>query len=82
MTINELRAAKRDIATLTIALDLARKGCTEYRTRASKAEQECAEWKARFDLLLRQPAQTRGPDYVQSRPTSNEPPKLPTTTSP
>ena len=57
-----LRAAKRDIATLTIALDLARKGCTEYRTRASKAEQECAEWKARFDLLLRQPAQTRGPD--------------------
>ena len=23
-----------------------------YRRRATKAEQECAEWKARFDLLL------------------------------
>jgi molecular chaperone GrpE (heat shock protein) len=24
-----------------------------YRARATKAEQECAEWKARFDVLLR-----------------------------
>lgn len=23
-----------------------------YRTRATKAEQECAEWKRRFDVLL------------------------------
>jgi soluble cytochrome b562 len=30
----------------------------EYRTRATKAEQECADWKRRFDELLfrREPA--------------------------
>lgn len=52
----QLRTAKRDIKTLQLNLDAVRRLLDEYRIRASKAEQECAEWKVRFDLLLRQPA--------------------------
>ena len=47
-----LRAAKRDLNETRAYLRDARRQCEAYRIRATQAEQECAEWKARFDLLL------------------------------
>lgn len=41
----QLREAERDMRTVESQRDV-------YRTRATKAEQEAAEWKARFDILL------------------------------
>ena len=77
-----LRQARRDIKELQSELDATRMAQTVFRQRATKAEQDCAEWKARFDLLLRQPAQTRGPDYCKPiTPSSADPlPALPTIT--
>jgi outer membrane murein-binding lipoprotein Lpp len=31
-----------------------------YRVRATKAEQECAEWRERFDILLRRDGKKAG----------------------
>lgn len=48
----ELRNLKRDYRDCQ---GIARKWeslAQEYRTRATKAEQEVAEWKRRFDVLL------------------------------
>jgi hypothetical protein len=39
--------------SLTKQLNTARIECGSYRVRATKAEQEVAEWKARFDELLK-----------------------------
>jgi hypothetical protein len=39
------RNAQKDITDLQASV-------REYRTRATKAEQECADWKRRFDELL------------------------------
>ena len=48
-----LRALKRKYADLIVQHQAVSRDCTNYRARATKAEQELAEWKARFDLLLR-----------------------------
>lgn len=48
----QLRTANRALKESAAALDRAQAKLTEYRARATKAEQECAEWKRRFDLLL------------------------------
>ena len=75
-----LRTAKAEIKALVLLLRSAEGARETYRVRASKAEQECVEWKARFDLLLRQPVQIRGPDYYRPiTPSSADPlPALPT----
>jgi hypothetical protein len=75
-----LRAAKREIKELHLLLNAARRLRDEYRERASKAEQECAEWKARFDpLLKRTPQEQLYGQYGQPSPSSADPlPKLPT----
>jgi hypothetical protein len=49
----ELKRAKDDIKSLTSQLSGTRSLVTDYRARATKAEQEVAEWKNRFDLLLK-----------------------------
>lgn len=48
--IRTLRAELKRAHNETLA---ARNQCAEYRARATRAEQEAAEWKARFDILLR-----------------------------
>jgi hypothetical protein len=52
-TETKLRTAKADIRRLYIELARANQAASEYRARATKAEQEAAEWKQRFDVLLR-----------------------------
>lgn len=47
-----LVSARREIARLRAELKSARDMSQLYRTRATQAEQELAEWKARFDKLL------------------------------
>lgn len=47
-----LRNARREIRDLEKHLAGTVKDRETYRIRATKAEQECAEWKRRFDLLL------------------------------
>lgn len=42
----ELRRCQEDLARLRLTAE-------QYRVRATKAEQEAAEWKERFDSLLR-----------------------------
>jgi hypothetical protein len=49
----QLRAERRENNALRSQLEAARIDCTAYRTRATKAEQEVAEWKRRFDALLK-----------------------------
>lgn len=48
----EIRNLKRDVKSLRYELKLADENTRAYRARATKAEQEVAEWKARFDALL------------------------------
>ncbi len=48
----QIRTLKHDMKRVTKNRDDIQKLCAEYRSRATKAEQECAEWKARFDALL------------------------------
>ena len=45
LTRRELKRSMVDRLNLTNEL-------AGYRRRATKAEQECAEWKSRFDMLL------------------------------
>lgn len=49
----QLRAAKSEIRSIEKALDQSRALTRELNARAIKAEQELAEWKTRFDILLR-----------------------------
>ena len=49
----QLRAAKADIRRLTVERGRAEQQAAAYRARATKAEQEVAEWKKRFDALLK-----------------------------
>jgi hypothetical protein len=56
----QLRTAKADIRRLHIELNRAAQSVSDYRSRATKAEQEAAEWKQRFDLLLRRDEQKKG----------------------
>lgn len=49
----QLRTTKALLKGLERELQQARQTCADYRGRATKAEQEVAEWKARFDQLLK-----------------------------
>lgn len=49
----QLRTAKSEIRSLEKALDQSRALTRELNARATKAEKESAEWKERFDILLR-----------------------------
>jgi hypothetical protein len=49
----KLRHAQRELKELLLGLNECKKAREIYRIRATKAEQECMEWKARFDVLLR-----------------------------
>lgn len=48
----QLRTERRENSELRKQLSAARFEVTNYRTRATKAEQEAAEWKRRFDVLI------------------------------
>lgn len=56
----QLRRARADCRELNAELIVVRKRAAEYCTRATKAEQELAEWKQRFDILLRRDGGTAG----------------------
>lgn len=47
-----LRQARSELRATEIALCKANARADEFRVRATKAEQEVAAWKTRFDLLL------------------------------
>jgi FtsZ-binding cell division protein ZapB len=49
----QLRGAKSQIAILQKEVRALTAQRDQYRVRATKAEQETAEWKARFDILLK-----------------------------
>ena len=48
----ELRTVRAEFKRYRAAYDERIRDCTAFRLRAIKAEEECAEWKRRFDLLL------------------------------
>ena len=48
----ELRAVRAEFSRFQATYDERIRECTAFRLRAIKAEEECAEWKRRFDLLL------------------------------
>jgi FtsZ-binding cell division protein ZapB len=48
-----LRAARAELKRERSAYENIAAQRDAYRARATKAEQELAEWKARFDILLR-----------------------------
>lgn len=48
----QIRNLNRDLRDRDAQLSRLKATVNEYRARATKAEQECAEWKRRFDLLL------------------------------
>lgn len=48
----QLATARRELKRALQRLQAANASVHEYRTRATRAEQELAEWKARFDKLL------------------------------
>ena len=48
----ELRNLRRDLKRTEEDLRAVKQAAEAYRSRATKAEQETAEWKRRFDLLL------------------------------
>jgi len=49
----QLRTAKSELKEQRAALSAQAEATAIWRGRATKAEQEVAEWKARFDLLLK-----------------------------
>jgi hypothetical protein len=49
----QLATLRRDLRQSDSELRIVRAALTEYRARATKAEQELAEWKRRFDELLK-----------------------------
>lgn len=58
----QIRTLKRQLLDTEKCLGAIRTEASNYRTRATKAEQELAEWKQRFDLLLsRTPEQKATP---------------------
>lgn len=56
----QLRTTRALIRGLEKELARARQQVTDYRARATKAEQESAEWKRRFDILLQRDEQKKG----------------------
>lgn len=59
-TETQLRTAKARIRQLERALAAAEKNGAEFRSRATRAEQEIAEWKSRFDALLHRDEMKKG----------------------
>lgn len=49
----QIRALKRELKNLQSTFTTVCILRDEYRARATKAEQEAAQWRERFDLLLR-----------------------------
>lgn len=49
----QLKTAKRELKETKEALGRMQELANNYYGRATKAEQEVAEWRARFDTLLR-----------------------------
>ncbi len=49
----QLRTAKAELKEQRAALKTQAEAAAIWRGRATKAEQEVAEWKTRFDLLLK-----------------------------
>lgn len=48
----QLRQARSILREVQAELSIVRSSRDEHRARATKAEQEVAEWRKRFDLLL------------------------------
>ncbi len=48
----QLRTLKAAEKSLRMELSRTRDDCQSYRIRATRAEQACAQWQARFDALL------------------------------
>lgn len=48
----QLKSARAELRRTAIELAQASQRISEWRARASKAEQEAEEWKRRFDILL------------------------------
>jgi hypothetical protein len=48
-----LRTIRAEYKRLHTEFSQLQRVCNSYRSRATKAEQEAAEWKVRFDILLR-----------------------------
>ncbi len=55
-----LRQAKSELRDMTRQRDALRAETFELRTRTNRAEQELAEWKQRFDLLLKRTPEEEG----------------------
>jgi len=49
----QLRTARSDLRRLSKLLAEANEERSSYRIRATKAGQECADWRRRFDELVR-----------------------------
>ena len=49
----EIRNLRRSVNDFSAALERECRRSADYQAPATKAERECAEWKARFDVLLR-----------------------------
>lgn len=62
----EIRNLKRQLKDEVAVAWTMRQQVEHYRVRAMKAEQELAEWKERFDVLLRAP-------YERERVYTDEP---------
>lgn len=50
--VTELRRAKRELAQARMQIGLLKGDCDRHVHRATKAEQEAADWRRRFDDLL------------------------------
>ena len=48
----QLRTARAELKRVSIELSTVKMQLETCRGRATKAEQECADWRNRFDLLL------------------------------
>jgi len=59
----QLKIVRREYKRTIENLQATKKESDEYRARATKAEQEVAEWKRRFDLLLSKTQKDDG-DYL------------------
>jgi hypothetical protein len=66
-----LRNARSELARVKRECDDMQTNMEKYRARAIKAEQECAEWKVRFDALLQRDV------FTQPRATSAAEPWIP-----
>lgn len=51
----EIRTLKRELNYLRQDNQRLKADCIKFRERATKAEQEVAEWKQRFDALMKLP---------------------------